>query len=356
MKKVSLYLVGLVSIICLLGCSNIGQASRNIHVEIAPVKMDRNAIVTMVSDDGHFDTGVNLNELAQKHDLRMTIAGIVEWVEPYLDTWKEIESNGYLEMISHSWSHPKMSEENNYSEIELRHQITDSIEYFKENFFTDQIAFICPENTMSQLGYDILRENEIHAIRQGCRGENNLSPMEGTWASNWYCLHTFGIGDTETTEWRNSVIDDAIRNRTWVIEMWHNVYKEGQTIGYQGISYDMADEHLEYIAQKSKDGDVWVASLVDATKYIKEKQHSYVEAVQEGDRIQVNLTMDTEILPEEIFNYPLTIKIPLPEKWSSTGLYSEDDSLKVCVEEKNDVKYILFEMIPNGAPVVIKNK
>ncbi|MDY3745762.1 MAG: polysaccharide deacetylase family protein [Lachnospiraceae bacterium] len=349
----------LMVILCLsvviIGCDNISQ-EYNIHAEIAPVKDDKECIITIVSDDGIYESGVHFNELAKKYGLRVTVAGVVDIVSPHLDEWIDIEQQGYVEVISHSYSHLKMSEENNYSEEELRHQITDSINYFKEHFQTDQIAFIPPENVMCNKGYDILKENDIYAIRQGVRGENSLLPLEGTWPSQWYDLYTSGICDIDTTEYRNSRIDSAIDNKTWLIEMWHNVYQDNEEVGYQGISVELADEHLSYIAQMADQDKVWVASLVDATKYLYEKQYTDVQAIQRGNMIEVQVALDTSKIPADIFDFPVTVKIPLPQDWLGEDIESEDQSIDVRIEEKNNVKYILFNVVPNGKSISIIKK
>lgn len=358
MKKKLRYGV-LISVILLcvlwVGWGYAQEKGRYIHVEIAPVMMDREGIITIVSDDGFYDTGVNLNELAGKHGLKLTIAGVVDIINPYLDEWLAIEKEGNLELISHSWSHLKMSEESNYSDEELKHQITDSINYYKDKFSTDQIAFIAPENTLCEKGYDFLKENGIYSVRQGVRGNNSFSPLEGHYPAQWYRLLTYGIGDNDTTEWRNSLIDSAINDKCWLIEMWYNVYKEGQDIGYQGISYEMADEHMAYLSEKVEVGEVWNASLVDATKYLYEKEYASVEAVQKGNIITIKLKTDTTKLPEDIFDYPLTVKIPLPETWDENKVTSKEKGIEVVIKEKNKVKYILFEMIPNSKEIIIEN-
>lgn len=359
-RKIISVLVGLICVCNLVGCTESpGQNVRGaspwyLNAEIAPVYMDGNAIVTVVSDDGFYETGVHLNELADSHQLKVTVAGIVDKVDPYLREWQQIEKQGNVELISHSYSHLKMTAGMEFSEDELQHEITDSINYYKENFTTDQIAFIPPENTMCDRGYEILKENGIYAVRQGMREENSLMPMTGIWPSQWYRLYASGICDKETTEWRNSVVDSAITNNTWLIEMWHNVYKEGEPVGYQGISYELADEHMAYLELKQKEGKIWVASLVDATKYIHERKYSTVEAIHDDDIITIKVMLDDEKLPTEIFNHPLTVKIPLPEEWNNLNVKSKDER-EVIIKEDNNVKYILVEMSPNEE-VVIQGK
>lgn len=242
-----------------------------LETEIAPVKYNRDAIVTIMSDDGYYETGVMLDELGGKHHIKITVSGIVDYVEPYLKEWQKMEKKGNIELVSHSYTHLKMGEDAGVSESDLEHQISDSIQFYKQHFKTDQIVFTPPENQMCEQGYTILAENGIRAMRQGARGYNTLELQDGYEAGQMYNLYTFGIGDVSTTEERNAWIDGAVENRVWLIEMWHDVTADGKQGFFQEIAYDMADEHLSYIEDKRQEGRIWTASMVEAVKYLTEK-------------------------------------------------------------------------------------
>lgn len=348
--KISFIIIGVLVGLC--GCSQ-GEAI-NLEAEIVPVMYDRDAIVTIISDDGDVNTRPLLNELSAKHKMKTTIAGIVYCVEPSMEEWQEVEKEGNIELISHSTSHVKMGEEDGIEEDELRHQITDSIQLYKENFKTDQIAFVPPENTMCSKGYDILKENGIYAVRQGARGANSLSPEEGTSAGQWYNLYMRGIGDVMSMEERNQWIDAVIEDRQWLIEMWHNITLSGSEGGYQEISYEMADEHMGYMEEKEKQGKIWVAPFTDAVKYIWEREHSEVKAWYDGRAIKVNL--QCQELPEEIFDFPVTIKIVMPDEiddWK-TKQFNLKNGEELRVIEDGQRWYLEFEMVPNEKNLTIK--
>lgn len=325
-----------------------------IPAEIAPVYKNSDSIVTIVSDDGDFETGKYLDYLASKYDLKVTVAGVVDIIQPHLDTWKNIENKGHVELISHSWSHKKMTEGEEFTEEELQHEITDSIQFYKENFKTDQISFIPPENTMNQRGYEILKDNNIYSIRQGIRGENSLTPLKGVYPAQWYRLYTSGIGDLDTTDKRNSVVDSAIENNTWLIEMWHNIYEGNQPNGYQAISLKMAEEHMEYLEKCQEEGEIWVASFVDATKYLYEKEYATVSARYQNNRIVINLELDNNELPAEVFDHALTVKVYIPEKWrEEDSIVTEKNKMSVTIQKENGVPYAIIDMLPNSEQVLV---
>lgn len=363
MKKVKILggIIGLavISSLILVGCSSTdSEEGLVLETEIAPVKYNRDAIVTIMSDDGLYETGVMLDELGAKHHIKITVSGIVNYyVDGHLREWKKLEKKGNVELISHSYTHLKMGEDEGLSENDLAYQITDSIQFYKKHFKTDQIAFTAPENQMCERGYEILADNGIRAMRQGGRGYNTLEPQKGHEGGQWYNLYTYGIGDVETTEERNALVDRAVENRAWLIEMWHDVTVDGKHGSYQEIAYDMADEHLSYIAGRREEGKIWTASMVEAVKYLSEREYAEVNAVCDGSKITVSLTCNAEELPSHIYKDPLTIRIVVLEGIADfSQAVSSDRKNEVRILEESGGTYLELEMIPNDKNVVITLK
>lgn len=345
MKIRKLLLVAL-GMMFLTSCSNAAE-SGYIYIEVAPIRHDANAVVTIISDDGDLDSGRILNSLAKEYNLKVTVAGIAAWMEKNLPEWKNIEDEGYIELISHSYNHHKMNDETDPDEETLQHQLTDSINFYKAHFKTDQICFVPPNNCMTSRGYEILAYNGILAIRQGERGENYLNPFDGKLPGQWYNLLTRGIGDVETTNERNQWVDSSVENTSWLIEMWHNISPNGDS-GYQPISTDMAREHLEYLVNKRKTNEIWIASFVDATKYIKEQQNANVTAYLEDDLICVDLNVDYNTLDKAVFSYPLTVKMEIPINWRDDDIQIEGENIDYIRKVVDQVEYLIFDMLPGS--------
>ncbi len=358
MKRIrNIIILSMALMMTVIGCSVSTGERKPLQTEVAPVKYNRKSIVTIIADDGCYDTGVVLNDLAQKHGLHLTIAGIVDYIEPYLAEWKKIEKENNLELISHSYSHVKMSEDANVSRDEIEHQIGDSIKFYSEHFMTDQIAFIPPENAMCEAAYEVALENGIYAIRQGGRELNYIFPEEGTEWLQWYNLATYGIADVATTEERNGFVDRAMAEHTWLIEMWHDVSENADGGRYQEISTGEADEHMSYIASKAAEGEIWAASLVDVTKYAYESKYASAEAYYDEKKITVKLQYDESLLPKDIFDAPLTVRILLPEEViDAQSIVQKNSKLDLIAVEEEGKVYLQFEMRPNSKAVKIKLK
>ena len=80
----------------------LSDKSMKLPVTIVDVKDDKKGIVTIISDDGFFDSGVILNELANQYDICATVAGAVSIVKPHLKEWQQIIAEGHIEMVNHS--------------------------------------------------------------------------------------------------------------------------------------------------------------------------------------------------------------------------------------------------------------
>lgn len=326
MKIIILIIFSVFFLSCFGGCTSTNSLKNNdisipndaqvLDTYITDVYGNSDAIVTIISDDGFFYSGMCFTALMKKYHIKGTVAGAVCNVDPFIDDWKKLYAEGCIEMVNHSYDHIKMSEDskianNNFS---LRHQIIDSKKYIEKEFGTKQIAFVCPENTMCTKGYEILANGGYWAVRKGDRGFNSLSPADGYEPGDWFNLKCYGIMDAGVnTAVRNSWVDTAIDEHVWLIEMWHNVMPSDDGM-YQTILINDAMEHLEYVGQKSDSNSIWVATYTEAVKYIRERQNSNVYAYISNNQLHLFVELTNDDMDYEIFDQPVTVAVSIPDK------------------------------------------
>lgn len=318
------------------------KSGQELKAEIAEVRGDASGIVTIVSDDGMYDSSVLLNELAIKNDLDVTVAGVGYYVKPYEDGWKKILKSGHTELISHTSSHMLLAKNTEFAQDydALSYEITGMQKYLTKTFESKQVAFVWPENSPCRMGYSILKKDGYFAVRGGKRGYNTLSPSEGTEKGDWYNLCIMGILDDDAdTDTQNSWVDSAIDGNKWLIEMWHDVAKE-ENSRYQTILYDEADRHMSYISEKQSEGKVWAANFTEAGLYLREKQNTKVSAELDSDKIKLSLKFTKASMPEKLFDYPLTVKISLPDELLDKSFSCDGETLEV----KDG--YLLVDCVP----------
>lgn len=291
------------------------EGKTEVNACVSDVYKNRYCIVTIISDDGRYDSGVNLNRILGERGLTGTVAGVVDIVRKDLAAWTLLLEDGNIDMVSHSYSHEKMADDceiaNDISALE--HQIADADRWYEKELGYEQIAFVCPENQMCANGYDILSENGFWAVRRGKRGYNSVSPEEGTERGQWFNLMVQGICDEGVdTEVRNGWVDTAEKDGTWLIEMWHNVMPEDDGM-YQTILLPEAEEHLDYIKTQKDAGKIWVATYTEAVKYIREKQNCKPHVFLENNELHVLVELEREDMNYSTFNQPLTVILEMPD-------------------------------------------
>ena len=282
---------------------------------IADTYRGADAIVTIISDDGIYDSCVNLDKIFSDRNLHCTVAGVVSIVEPHKDEWNELLKHGTIDLVSHSYDHIRMEEGKEISQNmeALKHEIIDADKWYEDWLGDEQIVFVCPENQMCEKGYEILKRNNFWSVRRGHRGYNSLSPDEGIEYGQWYNLMVQGICDDDVDlTVRNGWIDTAINDKLWLIEMWHNVMPEFDG-GYQTILLSDTEEHLNYIEEKSIDNDIWVATYDEAVKYLREKQNSKLYSYIYDGKLILYVELTNEMMSYETFNQPLTVVTTLQE-------------------------------------------
>lgn len=347
-KLLAMIAVTCVIISILAGCAKavttIPEDAKPIQIQVAEVYGDADAIVTVVSDDGFENTGCNLHWIFEERGLRCTVAGIVSVIDPCLDQWKEYTKDGVIDLVSHSYDHAYMTEGEPISQDaeQLTHQIVDADRYYEENWGKEQIVFVCPGNAMCELGYEILRDNGFWAVRRGGGdGYNSLSPEEGTERGQWFYLDCMGIqGEGINTQVRNGWVNTAIKEHRWLIEMWHSVVGV-ELGGFQEILVPDAVEHVDYLAEKAKDNQIWVATFTEAVKYLREKQNIRVNAATDGRYLYISSELTNDRMSPETFNQPLTVKLTLP----GTVYVWEKGSVRL--ERTEDETVLYMDIVPN---------
>ena len=93
-------------------------------------------------------------------------------------------------------------------------------------------------------------------------------------------------------------------------------------------------------AQKDR---LWIARFDDAMKYGQERDTATVKSELKGDAIVVSVT---DSMDDTLFDYPLTVKVRLPDDWKSVtgGRFITHDGKP----------YALVDVIPDRKPVVLR--
>ncbi|PZR20734.1 MAG: chitooligosaccharide deacetylase [Flavobacterium psychrophilum] len=186
--------------------------------------------------------------------------------------WRRVAKNGH-ELGNHTFSHPcdaslpgrewvspetdlsKYSIDRAVNEIKTTNGLLYAIDGKKERTF----AFPCGDLKIGNTYfYDLVKDDFV-----GARGVNSTYvQMKDV---NLNDITAFGQSDT-TAEQMISQIEEAERQGSFIVLLFHGVGGEHPL----NISETEHSKLLQYLSDR--ENDIWVATMVDVAKYIKEKQ------------------------------------------------------------------------------------
>jgi peptidoglycan/xylan/chitin deacetylase (PgdA/CDA1 family) len=149
-------------------------------------------------------------------------------------------------------------------------------------------------------------------------------------------------------EQMTSWIDTCTANdNVWLVLVFHGI--EG--IGWEAIRGDAMRSYFEYI--KSKEGDIWVGTFQDVTKYIRERMNAEISFEMKGNKIRVNLT---HTLDPDLYDLPLTLKTYVPNDWESITVNQGSKSWSTIIESDDYGHFVQYESLPNAEDIVLANE
>ena len=100
-----------------------------------------------------------------------------------------------------------------------------------------------------------------------------------------------------------------------------------------------------------KTGELWCALFSEVVKYGQERDTAVLKVLEKSkDKIVISLTDETD---DNIFNYPLTVKIRVDSSWKNAESKQNETSSQCRILDHNGAKYILANIIPDRGNAVI---
>jgi len=192
----------------------------------------------------------------------------------------------------------------------------------------------------------------------------NPSEING---NDWYNLSAYQV---EFSMPRNSPDDDldelfvfidwinsSIANGEWGIHLAHEVvpFSELNDLlgegAYEPISNEWLTSLCSWLDTKSGNKEIWVETIANITRYVKERESFYFNIISQNNEI-IEIEIGDNLI-DEIFDYPLSAYITVPNNWDYVLLEqgSRTDVLESFMIDTSTV--ILGKVIPDGGMLTI---
>lgn len=302
--------------------------------------------LTMTFDDG-YDTGTGkyVNSIFEKYGFRGTMMlGPCFLNEGNIPTWNTILAEGYLDVGCHGYDHlnPVGLDPSKYE-----HEIKDAIEFLRTSFPGQKVlTFATPYAHIDSAYEEYLND---YAISNRLEADGGTIKVGEDY--NLYRVESFSFKRDSNVEIFNSdIIGKKLdQGGTWVVELLHCVLDN--PVNSTDTSKEKFSAHCKYIYDNYKD-TVWVASFEDVSIYLKQvesAQVNYVACDRESMTINVTCPLD-----EEIYNYPMTIKLRIPGFATSAYAVIDGEEQILPVTRGSGVNTVIVKNVPvNGEDVKI---
>jgi oligosaccharide reducing-end xylanase len=332
-KKISRpsFLLGL-SALAVLGSASVDQS-----YEVGTWGDFAKGAVSFTFDDNTENQLTVAQPMFDKFNFHMTMFVVVDWLGDKLANYSGPFKAGH-EIASHSISHSNPMKVN---------ELGPSQAAIKKSVPGEMAVTIAYPNCPSP-GDNEVKKNYIAG--RICNGSPN-----GKTPSNFMQISSTIVGSSgvNTTQGLVDIAKQATSQEGWNVYLLHGMspVNQGES-NYSQTSPQALQGCLEYL-DKNRD-KVWVETFGNVARYIKERNAAIVkEKSSSEEKIIVTVT---DNLPDTIFNFPLSIRRPMPDKWETAFATQSGKEIEDSIVTVDGKKYLVFKPVPDGGEIILSEK
>jgi peptidoglycan/xylan/chitin deacetylase (PgdA/CDA1 family) len=297
----------------------------------------RAAAITYTFDDGCAKQYTVALPMFNEFGFKMTMYPVINW-EPNWPVLQAAAKQGH-EIGSHTVTHT-----NNLNKMPVEQQEKELVKSQEaiNSRITGQKCLSLAYPYCQPLDKTLTEKYYIAA--RHCQGA-----IEANTPKNIYQISSLICGKqgaVKTAADFNTRFEKAAAQKGWCVFLIHGIDDDG---GYSSLSSETLRAGLEYL--KAHQDKFWVATFANTAKYIRERNDVSVEETSYSDN-SITLKI-TDTLDDAIYNYPLTLRRPLPTGWTSAKVSQGGHLTDASVVEVDSIKYLMFDVAPDGCDVVL---
>lgn len=301
-------------------------------IHVAKYKGDRAAAISYTFDDGrrdHYTLAWPMLKEFGFHSTFFIVAspvpdasadaiakkpgefGGISWSE-----LKEMAADGQ-EIANHTWTHQNLV---TLDDAALHDQIDKCAAAIKDKIGVAPISFCYPGNSRNAHVREVALQTHL-ATREYQKEIGTL---------------------TMTTDDANAWADETVKRGAWGVTMIHGI-----STGYHPLSSpDVLRNHLAYVHGHA--AQIWVETFGNVARYVAERDAAVISDIRRSKR-SATFTVTTS-LANPLYDFPLTIVVPVPSIAAGRPKATRDGSPIPCVSVEGAV---LVDVAPSHLPVTV---
>ena len=288
-----------------------------------------------------------------------------EWRYGVWPQFLEMAQEGH-EMAAHTMTHPHLPQldvGNKTTPGTIEYELYQSKKIIEEKIGQDVISMAYPYNQHNSTIDNIANLYYINSRAGG--SQPNSSSIFG---NQWYDLtakepefhlprNTMNDDLDELIEYKNYLLS-SINNEKWTIFFGHEVLPFANMVDsleemYLPISNEWLLTFTQWVKDKSDNNDIWVETVGNVTRYIKERDNFSFNVVSNSSN-QIIIDVG-DGLDDNIYNYPLTTDIIVPNNWGNVVFTQGNATETLTPFTNNGVNYVRANIIPSAGNVIVEN-
>ncbi|MBR2461040.1 MAG: hypothetical protein IKB34_07410 [Clostridia bacterium] len=361
-----------------------------LYAQVLPIKNGAKGIITIVHDDGDYNTVKYMNMQLGSMGLTASVAMVANKVVDVngketkdAEKWQTLIKESGFDIVCHSQEHSFYGLTDEAHSGSYEHRDNGTVEYdFPAGNITNMTAgaaqrlrtvfkssnqkvctYAIPGLPVLDSAYNGLNEEASRILAENfvaCRysggsatyGDVTVPFMNDLSNINYQRLNSYTTLTSGTSEEWIKYVDDAIQYGGWGIFLMHQIINQ-ETDYIYNVSKEKAVLLFRHIRKQVATGDLWCASLTEATLYTKEVETAVAFAEATGKGIAV--TVYDELDDNETFDQPLTVKVQVLDSWGDVARVKYDGKkFEVPVYTADDgTKYVMVDVAPDKGVALI---
>jgi oligosaccharide reducing-end xylanase len=268
---------------------------------------------------------------------KLTLFTVTGWLGGNYSNVKTAASYGH-EIASHTVDHATMS---SLSNADQTSECANSQSAINANVTNQKCV------TLAYPGCAVGNESivsQYYIAARICSGQIVPStPSDFMTISSLICGSAGGI---QTATDFNNAANNAASSGGWCVYLIHALDNDN---GYSPLPSSVLQSSVNYMdANRST---FWVQTFGNVVRYIRER--NAVNVAETGSTSTTLTVSVTDSLDNSIYNFPVTIRRPLPSGWSSATASQGGKDLGAQIVTVSGTMYVMFDAVPNGGNVTI---
>jgi peptidoglycan/xylan/chitin deacetylase (PgdA/CDA1 family) len=310
---------------------------------------DRFAAMSITIDDNWTPDHPFWLDAGKKTGLKFTWFVITDNIKPNSfggtwDDWRKIREAGH-DVQSHTVSHLS-------GKVELEPEYRDSIDIIQKNLPGSKVLTLAyPGGSKTMVNDANVAARYYIGARAGYGTANKADQIYYMMTNSLGGIIDRSVTDavlagTSTIAWMNN---KAVL-RGWACVHYHGVMNyTAKTDEEKKAPYPKVLADLEYI--KSRDADLWFGTFREVVLYGQERDTAKLSVTASSDK-EIRLAL-TDDMDDTIFDYPLTIKVRLPDAWGGVSATQGGKSAEAKLVSHEGGKFALVKAVPDRGEVVL---